>query len=217
MPKYVRKEATGPAEVSFVANSNDAANAGGHKTFSGFNIGTAAPDRHVIVAVIGNRNAASSVDSVTVGGQSCSLLVEDTSGLDYQGLYITDAPIAAGTTADIVVNISVAYNDLNIATYRATGIQSLTAINTYSDTSDPLSVSAAFPAQGFFVGLAFTKNGSASFTWAGATEDTDQNVVSSATTFSTASENAAAASSPTVSATITGTVSNESLIGFTMR
>lgn len=87
---------------------------GNSQTVAGLSIGTANVNRYVVV-VVRTRNSTTSEDalvaSVTVAGQSCSLVafVDNTSGTTgvANSIYVTDNPVTTGTTADIVVTAPV--------------------------------------------------------------------------------------------------------------
>jgi hypothetical protein len=107
--------ATGPTVSSLTFNAGGTQFTDGNsQTVAGLSIGTANANRYVVVA-LRTRNTTQSEDanpaSVTVAGQSCSLVVftDNTGGTTGVGnpIYITDNPVTTGTTADVVVTAPV--------------------------------------------------------------------------------------------------------------
>jgi len=84
---------------------------GSTQTVTGLSIGTANANRYVAIVLRVRYSTAFSEDglpaSVTVGGQSCSVVafVNNSGGTTFIGhaIYVTDEPVTSGTTADIVV------------------------------------------------------------------------------------------------------------------
>lgn len=73
-------------------------------TFTGVAIGTASADRYVVVAVSAR---SVGVTNVTVDGVACTRLA-DSGGSSTTNLWITNLPIASGTTATVVVTLNAA-------------------------------------------------------------------------------------------------------------
>jgi hypothetical protein len=99
---------------------------GNTSTVAGLSIGTANVNRYVVIA-LRTRTTPASEDalpaSVTVAGQSCSLVVfvdnaSGTTGI-CNAIYITDNPVTTGTTADIVVTAPVGetLNSIGVSSY----------------------------------------------------------------------------------------------------
>jgi hypothetical protein len=84
-------------------------------TFSNLNIGTANTNRRVIVGIAVRRNATISpaYPTVTVAGQSCTRIIGELSSTGTSSairvgmaVYITDAAVTSGSTANVVVAYS---------------------------------------------------------------------------------------------------------------
>jgi hypothetical protein len=108
-PDGLRSAAPTVSSLTFNAGGTQFTD-GNSQTITGLSIGTANVNRYVVIA-LRTRNTTVSEDgnpaSVTVAGQSCSLVVfvDNTSGTTGIGhaIYITDDPVTTGTTANIVV------------------------------------------------------------------------------------------------------------------
>lgn len=104
-------------------------------TFSGFNIGTAGPQRRVVVLVnFYALSPATSLSSVTVAGQATSIAVTATNGRSVSAICITVDPVTSGSTADVVVTASANFFEVGLATYSATNLSSITPTDTDSAT-----------------------------------------------------------------------------------
>lgn len=108
-------------------------------TFSAAGIGDADANRYVIVGVgvYMNTNTAASAISVTVGGQSTTAAATTVNQRNILGIYVTDAPVTSGTTADIVVSTSSSsFQAKGFGTYSAINIDSTSATDTLSATAN---------------------------------------------------------------------------------
>ena len=112
-PNGLRSAAPTVSSLTFNAGARQLTD-GNTQTITCLSIGTADVNRYVVIA-LRVRNSTVSEDgnpaSVTVAGQSCSLVVfvDNTSGTTGVGhaIYITDDPVTTGTTANIVVTAPV--------------------------------------------------------------------------------------------------------------
>ena len=143
-------------------------------TFTAHGIGTAAANRYVVVLIAGGANGRT-VSSVTVAGQSCTVISTLTNGVRDAAMAITASPVTSGTTADVVVTWSGGENRCHIGTYALTGIGSKTPTDTGTDTgSGNRSTSIDILAGGSAIGLMVHSAGtSGSTTWTGLNEDVD--------------------------------------------
>jgi hypothetical protein len=112
-PDGLRAAAPTVASLTFNAGGTQFTD-GNTQTITGLSIGTANPNRYVVIALRARRNVASEdalPASVTVAGQSCSLVtfVDNASGTTTIGvtIYITDDPVTTGTTANVVITAPV--------------------------------------------------------------------------------------------------------------
>jgi pectate lyase len=95
--------------------------AGGNATFAAQNIGTEAADREVYVGVALRRGSAPSLDGVTIGGVSASLVGSQAVGTQTIAAWYKLA-VPTGTTADIVVQITGSnYTNVTMAVFDVKG------------------------------------------------------------------------------------------------
>lgn len=166
-----------PASVSFAANTFDAVNRTAY-TFSSQSIGTAAPNRTVIVGItcVRSGSATTTGASVTVAGNSCTKVgAGPTTDGRMTELWAVD--LASGTTADIVVTWNDAALRCGIGVWAAYGIDSSAAHDSFGSSADPLTGTIDCPAGGIVIGIANVTGTSSAVTsqWtAGITEDFDQ-------------------------------------------
>lgn len=181
-------------------NANTTADASSY-TYPGVAIGAASPDRYIIVGT-GGRNASNrTFNSCTVGGAATTRLVHQAT-LNHLALFITNAPVVSGTTADIVLSLSGTSQRNAISVWALRGsLASTTPLDTLNiDASDP-SGSLDVEAGGAHVAIAYT-NGNTTVTWTGVTEDYD--VAFELNTFSSGSDVTAAAAHRTITANFSG-------------
>ena len=100
-------------------------------TFSTTSIGTAASDRLVVVSAY-MRGANGSINSVTIGGITATYLSGEQGITDPYGMYYALVP--SGTTADIVVNGSVNFNNCQIACWSLYNVQPSAGDADFSNT-----------------------------------------------------------------------------------
>lgn len=142
-------------------------------TFSTQNLGTAAGDRYIVCCVNGRSSdgGARTISSVTVGGVTATAGPFVGNSGSHVGIFIAAVP--TGTTGDVVVTWSGGMGDCSVELHRATGVSSTTPTSSVTDTTTPLSQSINVDAGGFAVGISTTDNGTATATWAGITERSD--------------------------------------------
>jgi hypothetical protein len=180
-------------------------------TFAAANLGTAEVGRVIIVSITANGNAAKTISSVTIGGVSASILVQQSNGFWAGG--IAAAVVPTGTTGDIVVNLSNTAGAATVGVYRATGLASVTPIDTDSNTTfSGLTLTAE--GGGFLIALTTHSGSGGTITWANANEDFDTTVADSANRLSGASI-ATTSTSITVTPTAAGTPSSQVFVAAT--
>lgn len=185
-------------------------------TISAAAIGTAAADRRVFCVVYWLANTPKALVSATIGGVAATIHVQST-GQSTSGFYshaaIISAPLAAGTTADVVVVITSGSSDYNVwvASYAAYGLASSTAGDTASDTSLTFggtgSVTIDVTEDGILLAGMIEYSDATGFTvggTAGAAENHDTSLFSSRRAVSASLDVAATAAGQTVSFTRTG-------------
>lgn len=190
------------ATVSHTATVNDGSDLTTY-TFAGASIGTAAANRTILVGIAHN---AVDISTVTVGGSSASSVV--TLGGANRRCSIWQVDLATGTTADIEITFASGAQDCGVDVWAAYGILSA-ANDTQTSTANPMSATLSIPAGGIAVGIATCFSGSATYTWANLTEDSDQVIPASGNiSYTAASTASATAQSPTITCTPSGSADN---------
>tara|TARA_R110002020_G_scaffold467684_1_gene691461 strand:+ start:358 stop:1017 length:660 start_codon:yes stop_codon:yes gene_type:complete len=143
-------------------------------TFSGVALGTAATNRHIVIAATTAGGSAADASSVTVGGVSASLVVR-ASGSDHTRAELWIASVPSGTTGDVVITWSGTKDRCGYAAWAMYGA-SASASDTATDSDTTPSFTIDVPANGYLIaGAGF--NGPSSVptaTWTGVTEDYDE-------------------------------------------
>lgn len=111
----------------------------GGPTFAGVNIGAAASDRVIIVAVTANASLAVRPTAVTIGGIAATLIGEPTAGT--QTLSLAYASVPTGTTATVDLTLNIA-SDVSIHVCRMTGQEDSTHSDVGLDAPNPSSYAA---------------------------------------------------------------------------
>lgn len=160
-------------------------------TFSSENLGAAAGDRHIIVAIESRASSAGrTLSSVTIGGESATIAVQGTNsgGATSCVAALAIAAVPTGTSGDVVVTFSGGMLRCAIQVYRVTSLTSATATDTdkyEADAGDP-SVNLDVPAGGFAIGCG--TGSSAGSTWTGLTENHDAQIGAEASWATSASD-----------------------------
>ena len=177
-------------------------------------LGTAAADRSIIVAIAG-ANSSRTISSVTVGGVSATINVQYTEAGDNNVVGIATALVPTGTTGDIVVTYSGSQASNQIGWWSATGLTSNAAIATGSSNLPGVSqngtITLTSVAGGFFIGVAGSSGGPATFTWTNATERFDTNASRAAS----GADALTTTTSIAVTAACTSTNTNRGFVGAT--
>jgi hypothetical protein len=186
--------------LAFQASVVQTANASTY-TFASQPFGTASSGRVVVVAISAADGDVGTISSVTIGGVSASIIVQQSSSEVTCG--IAAAVVPTGSTGTVVVNTSTSRAECIIGIWASTGLPGAVATDTDSNTD--LSALTLTVDPGGFVIAVCANNGDRSTTWAGATEDYD--VTGNAIRSSGASE-IAGAGSVIVQPTLSGAASN---------
>ncbi len=170
-------------------------------TFSTVDIGTANADRCVIVSAIARKSGASAtLSTVTIGGVSATIVVQNTNNVtntDVAGLAAAIVP--TGTTGDIVVTWSAGMLRSQIGVWTAIGTDSCTTPHdTGSSLSGDPSTTIDIADAGAAVGAGLTAAGTTA-SWTGLTENFDATLE----TFVTATGASASAMSAETGRTVT--------------
>lgn len=170
---------TGSAPFSLAFGSSsvqDGPSVGSH-SFTGMTIGaapTGGETRHVVAAIGLMHNSAGSINSVTIGGISATLVVGIDSGTGTSGagvaLYIAAVP--TGTTATVVVTYT-GGTSLGAATFILRNRTVTTA--TSSSTAQSPSLNLNISTGGAAIGVSMVRDGTVS-TWTGLTENFDTDI-----------------------------------------
>lgn len=147
-------------------------------TFTSVPIGTAAGDRIVVVGIASRENAARTISSVTIAGNTATNAVtanDPVAGAGIAALYYLAVP--SGTTATIVVTFSGGMRRCYInvwAVYGSSGAPTHTASDTVFSAS-ALNTTISCNANGAILGMAeaLASSGTASWTWTNLTEQSD--------------------------------------------
>lgn len=137
-------------------------------TFAGTSIGTAGPNRLIVVATALRSASSNSYSSVTIGGSAAAAAVVQNAAQTNVGLHALLVP--SGTTADIVVTMTGTGSRCVIGVYALYNLASTTAAATASSTAATLALSLNTQPQGIVLATAYC-GGSSSEVWTGATQD----------------------------------------------
>lgn len=162
------------ANVTFLQNTISVADASSY-TFAAQNLSTAAADRYIIVGVSARGVGAPTLDSVTIGGVSATLVAmarNTVSNLSVTTLAVANVP--TGTTGDVVVTFSAGMVRCGIGVFRTTGINPTPTGTATSVADAPTQSTLDVVAGGFAVAVAHTAGDNATTTWTGLTERYDQ-------------------------------------------
>lgn len=171
-------------------------------TFSAMNAGDPDATRYFVAAIGYSDVAGDSISSVTIGGQSCTIVsdvgpgVGDASGL---ALVITSSPVPTGTTVDVIVNTAGSVSNCIVSLYAIYDLVSTTPVDLDNSisTTDP-SITINVTAESAVFALAMNGSAVSSVTWTGLTEDYD--AINESRNFSTASVNVTATGTLAVTA-----------------
>lgn len=162
---------TSPKLLTYQELKTDTTN-GSSFTLSAASIGAASDGRVVIVGISYGSDTGQTINSVTIGGVSASIRVQD--GIDgglYAGAGIAAAVVPTGTTADIDITFSASVAGVGVGVWTATGLSGTTAVDTGSNT-DLTALAITTDAGGFAIAVV-TNVDSRSMSWTNITEDYD--------------------------------------------
>lgn len=163
---------TGGFEATSSANTSSSV-----ATFTNFDIGTAAADRLVVVAITTEENAT--ITGCTIGGNSATQLINQTNTASNPDLNaaIFALPVASGGTATITVTLSANDAAVGISVYALYGAESTPTDSDFA-TNNGTSISLStvtIPTDGFGIFLSITGAHLQATTWTNATENSDAN------------------------------------------
>lgn len=177
-------------------------------TYTGVSIGTAAPNR-IVVVLVGSELASTPIASCTIGGNAMTAGTQGNQGAVYARAFYLLYP--TGTTANIAVTFTtnsptstqnhIAVYSVVGGTYSSTGADQSTDM----DSTDPLTTgSISIASGGGFIAVVASATDTNAKTWANATEDIDAD--GGALRFTTATRTTALT---TTAVTCTGTTNGE--------
>jgi hypothetical protein len=169
--------AAAAATVSFVASTVSGTAARSY-TFSSHAIGAAAANRKVVVGVSGITGGRA-VSTVTVGGNSASLVIAKLSAGEAVELWQVE--LAAGTTGDIVVDFGAGgnFDGCGIGVWAVYGAAAAATDTGGSSAADPATDTLNIPAGGVAIGVVGHRVATPDlFSWTNLTERYDETVVS---------------------------------------
>ena len=161
--------------ISYIGTPTpDTTNASAY-TFAGASIGAASVDRLVVVAAtLDSPSANSEIDTITIDGNGMTIHAESPSGIGVNQIAIASLLVAAGTTADIVVNLSNNSRCCSVHVFTITGLFSTTPTDTLINvggSSDPTGT-IDVEDKGILIAAAVSAAGT-TCSWTGVTEDYD--------------------------------------------
>lgn len=172
--------ASSAAEIAFVPNPATIDTNLTTYTFSSQSLGDAAADRKIVIGVAGYKNPAPSVSSMTVGGETASLVKALSGSSGEQRIELWQADVPTGTTGAIVVTWSGEIARCGIGVVRIVGAG--TGPSAASDTASNAAASGAnasvsldVPENGVAV-AAVMVGGNIRVSFSGLTEAYDENL-----------------------------------------
>ena len=159
---------------AWASNTTNGTSASTH-TYAGQGIGTAATTRRVVFAIQATGGTGTAVSSATVGGTAASLIVaRQHSGDTSMFSEMWWAPLATGTTADIVVNYNNTKSRSGLIVWAVYDAFPTAADTDGSESISP-SVTITAPAQGIVLAAAhLDHSASVTWSWTGISEDADE-------------------------------------------
>lgn len=164
---------TGGPVVEFlqVAASNTDASS---YTFSAQNLGEAAADRLMVAAIATRAAAARTIDAVTIGGVSATIIqVGRSSGTVFNRVALAYASVPTGTTGDLVVTFNTSTLRCRTGLWRVVGLDSHTPVDTDSSAATPPTATLTTSDAGIAFGaaaVAVTANTGSVTTWTNLTD-----------------------------------------------
>lgn len=172
-----------PLSVAYTATDTSSVS-GTSYTFSSKAIGTAAADRYIVIAISSNGSSSNpTASSVTVAGTSCTKTAADTDLAAGPratiALWITNSPIASGTTADIAITYGSTNSVCSIGVWAVYGITSATPTATKNakytvGSTTTFSAALSLPTDGIVIAAeASSATSATNISWSIVTEDFD--------------------------------------------
>lgn len=143
-------------------------------TFS-VDIGAAANNRVIVIAVGGNSTGTPTTVSGTIAGVAFTVLKDQISGTGYGAIIAAVVPASAGAgLQNVVINTATALQSCCVGAWRCLNIKSITPAATMSSVADPGTGTINVPAQGLLFATARCGVVAPTYTWVGVTQDFTQ-------------------------------------------
>ena len=148
-------------------------------TFTAADLGAAAGDRDIIIAVGASKAAttwsADPITSVTIGGVTAVIAGSQvlTQTLTGGVAAIYRARVPTGATGDVVIALAATTAEVAIVIWRATGLNNVTPTATTNDNTSPLTQSLTIDTGGFAVGFLINNGSTQAASWTNLTERSD--------------------------------------------
>jgi hypothetical protein len=160
------------AGLAFLQRNTDGTDTA-NPSIADVNIGAANAARYVLVGICARRlgGGTATLNSATIGGVAATICIQGEA--DGNQLAIIGALVPTGTTATIATAWSQTMTDVGFATYTCDNLTSLTPVDSNFSSASPPTYDLDIPAGGIAILVTYNRNGSASCTIAGLTEDYD--------------------------------------------
>lgn len=187
-------------------------------TFVGENLGTAAADRHIIVAISSRRGGldAINITSVTINGVAATITIQEDRNLVVTGnaciAALAIANVPTDTSGDIVIVLDQTMLRCAIGVFSATNLDSITAHDSASAVGVDPSTSLDVPDDGFAIGVGTSGGLSGTATWTGLATEHYDTTVEVNMVHTAASEEFPTAGTETVSVNWNSSTDNDNVI-----
>ena len=180
-----------PLSYTYLQTATDSTN-GTTTTFSSQNLGTAASNRTIVVAVnINFSGAPGSITAMTVGGVSVTTSSAEFESTGFSGVFYASVP--TGSTGDIVISSAATMSAVAISVYALYG--DLISYGGYESADIVLaSESVELAAGGVLIGAGYADTATDGMTWTNITEDVDSSWATENKNYTAASFASSAAS-----------------------
>jgi len=160
-----------PARATYITSSAQSGSSTTY-TFTGINIGTAYPDRVIIIAamMVAGSGLTTSISGLTVGGAAATKIVGADAAGSQAAIFIYR--LSTGTTATIVATNTGTMTGAGVSVYSATGMKKFAGdtTNSYITTKSASSLNLTGTQAGFAIGVA-SDDVSTGLAWTGLTSN----------------------------------------------
>lgn len=190
--------------------------AAGSFSFSSENIGTAASDRWIILAITARKNGSSTrtLSGVTINGVTATIHVQNQNTSDNSGFAaIASANVPTGTSVTISGTFSASMFRFSVGVFIVTGGMNGTPTGTGSTNTDNTGVGVAYVDQGVVIGCGHSVANAAAAAWTNLTEKYDASLGGDST--NTGAQSAAQSGSGTLTGTCDFTTATTISVAYT--